>query len=112
MEWSASLEGIQGETVCDWLLAGFNGIVGLDLCHQFVAFPEFHCTQADRVIATGGDDGEFVGAVSRNLSSYLEAPVGEFGLDAQRFPVKYMLAIGLICRVVGGEVERKGVAAG
>ena len=39
VEGSACLEGIQSEAVGDGLLAGLNGIVGLDLRHQFVALP-------------------------------------------------------------------------
>ena len=39
VEGSASLEGIQSEAVSDGLLAGLNGIISLDLRHQFVALP-------------------------------------------------------------------------
>ena len=39
VEGSACLEGIQSEAVGDGLLAGLDGIIGLDLRHQFVALP-------------------------------------------------------------------------
>ena len=105
VEGGAGFKLVKGEAVGDGLLAGLYGLVGLHFGHQFLALPEFHSTQADGVIATGGDNSEFIGTVAGNLARYLKAPVGRLGLYTQGFPTEHVLSIGLVGRIVGGEVE-------
>ena len=105
VEGGAGFKLVKCEAVGDRLLAGLYGLVCLGFGHQFLTLPEFHGAQADGVVATGGDDGEFVGAVAGNLARHLKAPVGRLGLYTQGFPTEYVLAIGLVGRIVGCKAE-------